>query len=273
MDDQYRGYFKKDYVSDQKKLAQNWELAVGLQAVDGLEPSDYLIQVAKEQISGGISYERVHELLYAHYEQETAEERNERQRECDLVSARIADYLGNHSFSLGPETLRSMHRYLFEGIFDHAGQFRKYNITKKEPILGGRSVVYADYRNVRETLAYDFREEKEYDYRGLCPQKLVRHMAKFISDIWQVHPFMEGNTRTTALFTECYLNSIGYELDNEMFAGHAKYFRNALVRANYADFQKGIYAEHRYLEQFFENLMYQKTHVLRNRDLIIHEIQ
>ncbi|MDO4296901.1 MAG: Fic family protein [Lachnospiraceae bacterium] len=166
----------------------------------------------------------------------------------------------------------SMHRFLFRDIFDHAGEYRRYNIAKKEPVLGGRSVVYADFRSIRDTLAYDFREEKDYEYYDMSHEKMVRHISKFVSDIWQVHPFMEGNTRTTVLFTERYLRSLGFDVDNEMFARHARYFRNALVRANYADFQRGIYADHSYLEQFFDNLIYHADHRLQSRDLILQKL-
>lgn len=260
-------YFKQEYEPDKQKRADNWYLAIGLQKVDNLEPSAYLIQVAKENIEGKLSYKEVHDLLYDHYESQEAAD--EDQKECDIVSARISDYLSDFAFSLSPLTLKNMHGYLFKDIYDFAGKFREYNITKKEPVLLGKSVTYADYRSIEETLAYDFREEKEFQYKNRTPQKIIKRIAAFTSNIWQIHPFMEGNTRTTALFIECYLKTMGFDLDNRFFAEHAQYFRNALVRANYANIADGVYTELSFLQAFYENLLYQGKHNLRNRDLII----
>ncbi len=265
------GYFKQEHEKDRRKRKENWELAIGLQQVDNLVPSEYLIEVAKQNIQGEISYEKVHELLYSRYGHGAKEDKaDKRQMECDIVSARISDYLSNSSFTLSPETFRSIHEFLFKDIYDFAGKYRKYNLKKKEPVLGGRSVVYADFRNITTLLDYDFKEEKEFSYRQVKDKKgILKRIAVFSSNIWQVHPFMEGNTRTTALFMECYLNAMGFHLDNQFFAENAKYFRNALVRANYADFSQGIYAEPSYLQAFYENLLFQGTHKLKNRDLII----
>ena len=265
------GYIKQEYEKDRKKLAGNWEMAMGLQKVDNLEPSDYLIEVARQNIEGVLSYEQVHSLLYKHYQDETGVNK-ERQKECDLVSARIADYLSDYSFSLNPETLKAMHKYLFQDVYDFAGKYRTYNLTKSEPVLGGQSVIYADFRSLQETLSYDFQEERDFRYVNCDQGSMIKRFAYFISCIWQAHPFMEGNTRTTALFTECYLNSLGFSVNNDLFAAHAQYFRNALVRANYADLQKGIYTDSSYLEAFFENLIFEGNHKLQNRNLIIADL-
>lgn len=263
-------YFKQEYEGDKRKAAENWELAIGLQKVDNLAPSQYLIEVAKENIEGKISYDQVHELLYSYYADDASA--IQEQRECDLVSARISDYLSNFAFSFSPETLKGMHGYLFSDIYDHAGQYRKYNLTKKEAVLGGKSVVYGDFRSIEKLLDYDFNEEREFDYSKCDQKRMVKRIAAFTSRIWQVHPFMEGNTRTTALFMECYLQTIGFSLDNHMFAEKAQYFRNALVRSNYANYPEGIVSNNSFLEAFFENLLFAGHHRLQNRNLIIAEL-
>lgn len=263
-------YFKQEKESKKEKLRENWNLAIGLQQVDNLSPSNYLIDVAKENIEGRLTHEQIYALLYEYYDsQKTNDDFTMRQKECDIVSARISDYLSDFAFKLSPETYRGMHGYLFEGIFDFAGMYRQYNISKKEPILSGRTVTYADYRSIKSTLEYDFGEEKAFDYSKCDKKKMLKHIASFTSNIWQVHPFMEGNTRTTALFIECYLKTKGFELNNKFFAENAQYFRNALVRANYANIAQGVYEEQSYLQAFFENLLFQGKHHLRNRDMIV----
>ena len=267
------GYFRNEREGRKKELSENWNLAIGLQKVDDLTPSDYLVDIARENIEGRLTHEQIYELLYDYYERvDDTDELISRQKECDIVSARISDYLSDFAFKLSPETYKGMHEYLFEGIYDFAGKYRQYNISKKEPILFGKSVIYSDYRSIKNTLEYDFTEEKEYDY-GKCDRKrMVKRITRFTSDIWQVHPFMEGNTRTTALFIECYLKTMGFELDNNFFAENAMYFRNALVRANYANVSQGIYAEQSFLQAFFENLLFQGKHQLNNRDMILMQL-
>lgn len=263
-------YEKKYYETDKKKLEENWQVAIGLQEVDNLKPSEYLISVAKRNINGELTYEEVHQLLYSHYDKMSSEDLALRKKECDIVSARIADYLSNYSFSLTPETYRGIHEYLFENIYTSiAGEYRTANLTKREPILHGCSVVYTDFRRIKETLNYDFEVEKSFNYKKCDKTGMIKRIATFICDIWQVHPFWEGNTRTTALFTECYLNSLGFNVDNKLFASKARYFRNALVRANYADMKNNIFPESSYLEAFFENLIFDGKHKLESKNLII----
>ena len=88
--------------------------------------------------------------------------------------------------------------------------------------------------------------------------------------MWQIHAFGEGNTRTTAVFTIQYLRSLGFDVDNDQFARHSWYFRNALVRANYHNIAKGIDYSPIYLERFFRNLLLGEQWDLRNRYLHIH---
>ena len=178
---------------------------------------------------------------------------------------RIAKLLGEKTFQFSPVEWQNIHRKLFEGVFDHAGKIRDYNITKKEWILKGNTVMYASYDSIRATLDYDFSQEKEFSYNGLSIEESVRHIAKFTSGIWQIHPFGEGNTRSTAVFIIKYLKTLGFNVNNETFAENSWYFRNALVRANYNDLQNGVYATTEFLELFFENLLMNARHELKNR--------
>ena len=180
--------------------------------------------------------------------------------------------LEDKSFGFNPITLKNIHKYLFKDIYDFAGNYRNYNITKKEDILNGDTVKYVNYQDIESYFDYDFKEEKEFDYSKLNNDELIKHIAKFTSSIWQVHPFGEGNTRTTAVFIEKYLNNMGFDVNNDMFKEHSLYFRNALVRSNYGNIPKGIYPTFDYLVMFFENLLQEKNNKLKNRDLYIKEL-
>ena len=243
-----------------------WRTAIGLQAVDGLKTSDYLLDTAKEHIEGNISIDEAQKRIQSYYEQRTERsEIEDETKEADIVSARIAKLLGEKSFQFSPAEWMSIHRRLFEGVFKHAGQVRPYNITKKEWVLNGDTVIYADYTSIRDTLDYDFATEKKFSYEGLSVEASVRHLAKFASDIWQIHPFCEGNTRATAVFMIKYMKTFGFRVNNDAFQKNSWYFRNALVRANYNNLQKGIHSTTKFLEMFFGNLLLETNHELKNR--------
>ena len=258
-----------------KEKAAAWQTAIGLQDVDGLKPSIYLIDTARKHIEGDITIDDVKQMLDSYYKSKTArlEVEDERTEEADKVSARIEELLTEKSFSFTPEYLSRIHRHLFQGLFKFAGRYRDYDITKKEWVLGGDTVLYASASMIPETLNYDFSQEKAVNYSLLETDKAIEQMARFISGIWQIHPFGEGNTRTTAVFTMKYLQSFGFKVQNEMFRDHSWYFRNALVRANYNNYPKGISATNDYLVLFFRNLILGESHVLRNRDLLISPVQ
>ena len=243
-----------------------WKTAIGLQDVDGLKTSAYLVETAKEHIEGKISITEADKRIHSYYEER--EDRNEMEqdtKEADIVSVRIAKLLGENTFQFSPVEYQNIHRRLFEGIYKHAGKIRDYNITKKEWVLKGNTVVYASHDSIRDTLEYDFNQEKKFSYSGMSIEESIKHIAKFTSDIWQIHPFGEGNTRTTAVFIIKYLKTFGYNVSNETFAKNSWYFRNALVRANYNDWQNGIHETTRYLEMFFENLLLDAGYDLKNR--------
>ena len=254
----------------QKESAENWKTAIGLQAVDGLQPSAYLIDVAKRNIEGEISLDETRKLIDAYYQSKTVRTpKDEDEEEADKVSANIAKILASKTFAFNTNGYVSLHRRIFEGVFKHAGEIRQYDISKKEWVLEGDSVNYLNWEDLRRALDWDIEQEKNFQYKGLTDDEKIEHIAKFVSGIWQIHAFREGNTRTTAIFTIQYLRSLGYKVNNEMFAKHSWYFRNALVRANYRNIQKGIDYSPIYLVRFFRNLLLKDSWVLKNRYLHI----
>ena len=254
----------------QKERAENWKTAIGLQAVDGLQPSAYLIDVAKRNIEGEISLDETRKLIDSYYQSKTVRTpKDEDEEEADKVSANIAKILASKTFAFNTNGYVSLHRRIFEGVFKHAGEIRQYDISKKEWVLEGDSVNYLNWEDLRRALDWDIEQEKNFSYKGLTDDEKIEHIAKFISGIWQIHAFREGNTRTTAIFTIQYLRSLGYEVNNEMFAKHSWYFRNALVRANYRNINKDIDYSPIYLVRFFRNLLLKDSWVLKNRYLHI----
>ena len=269
--DDFEQYRRPDEPQKQEK-SYAWRTAIGLQAVDALKPSEYLIQTAHQHIEGDITIQEAQQRIENYYRSRAVRnEQESRTEEADKVSARIAEILSEQAFTFSPVEYINIHRRLFEGIYPFAGKIRDYNISKKEWVLQGDSVLYTAAGIIRETLDYDFRVEKEFSYQTLSIPEAINHLAKFISGLWQIHPFGEGNTRTTAVFTIKYLRSFGFDIRNETFARHSWYFRNALVRANYKNLSKGIYATTEYIEAFFRNLILSEKHELKNRALLVKE--
>ena len=247
-----------------------WSTAIGLQAVDGLKPSKYLIDTAIQNIEGKITMKEAQSLIDSYYEERPVHLSDDaRTEEADKVSSRIAEILSESAFSFSPNEYISIHRKLFQGIYNHAGKIRDYNITKKEWVLDGATVVYGSASELRATLEYDFSQEKDFSYKGLSMDEILHHLAVFISRLWQIHIFGEGNTRTTAVFFIKYLRTLGFVATNDIFAENAWYFRNALVRANYTNLQKGIHETTEYLEVFLRNLLLNEKNELQNRNLHI----
>ena len=258
----------KDYMRqgepDKRERGYAWHTAIGLQAVDGLTTSQYLIETAVQNIEGEITIEQAQNLLDCYYEERPEKEDN-RTEEADKVSVRIAKLLSENAFAFTPLEYLAIHRKLFIGIYDHAGKIRDYNITKKEWVLEGASVVYGSATELRATLEYDFMQERNFSYKGLNIEEIIHHLAVFISRLWQIHVFGEGNTRTTAVFFIKYLRTLGFDVTNDIFAENAWYFRNSLVRANYTDLKRGIHETTEYLEKFLRNLLLGEQNALHNR--------
>lgn len=253
---------------EQKDKTYAWSTAIGLQQVDGLTPSKYLYDTAKKNIEGEISLEEAKNLIDSYYESKTDRtDSDERTEEADKVSSCIVQILSEKSFNFSPSYLIAIHKRLFEGIFKFAGKVRDYDITKKEWVLNGDNVLYGAAFELKAALDYDFEQERNFDYKNLSLDETVKHITFFVSRLWQIHAFGEGNTRTTAVFTIKYLRSLGFNADNDIFAHNSWYFRNALVRANYNNLQKGIHENTEYLEKFFRNLLLGEHNELKNRYL------
>lgn len=245
-----------------------WQTAIGLQKVDGLDTSEYLIETAQKHIEGDITIDEAKALVNNYYlSKPVTNEEDKRTEEADKVSIRITEILSEYSFSFSLIEYITIHRRLFKGIYKHAGELRDYNFSKKEWVLNGESVIYGNAINLKETLQYDIEHEKNFKYKGLSIDQIITHFTQFVADLWQIHPFSEGNTRTTALFLIKYLRTLGFDVNNDTFAAHSWYFRNALVRANYNNIKLGITATNQFLEQFFRNLLLGETVPLRNREL------
>lgn len=251
----------------QRERGETWKVAIGLQQVDGLTPSEYLLDTAKRHIEGDISIGEAKMLIDSYYKSAAGrkEVENDRTEEADKVSARITEILAEKTFSFTPAQLTSIHRRLFEGIYKQAGRIRDYNITKNEWVLGGKTVYYASADTISETLDYDMGQERAFDYANLNVDDAISHLARFCANIWQIHPFCEGNTRTTAVFMIKYLRTLGFNVVNDVLADNSWYFRNALVRANYSDLIQGITETTIYLVNFFRSMLLGEEHDLRNR--------
>ena len=251
----------------QRERSEAWKVAIGLQQVDRLRTSDYLLDTAKRHIEGDISIGEAKELIDSYYKSAPGrkEIENDRTEEADKVATRITEMIEEKTFSFTPAQLTSIHRRLFEGIYKLAGRIRDYNITKQEWVLGGKTVYYASYDTISETLDYDMGQERQFDYSAMNIDEAIRHLTRFCANLWQIHAFCEGNTRTTAVFMIKYLRTLGFNVVNDVFAENSWYFRNALVRANYSDLTQGITETTIYLERFFRSMLLGEEHNLRNR--------
>ncbi len=266
--DPFKEYIKES-EPDKRNKGYAWHTAIGLQAVDGLKTSEYLTRTALRNIEGEISFEEANAFLQAYHEENPSRNAEDRTEEADKVAARMAELLSERVFSFTPNEYLSIHRKLFTGIYSHAGRIRDYNITKKEWVLDGATVLCGSATELRATLDYDISEEKKFSYKNLSMDEIIHHLAVFVSRLWQIHVFGEGNTRTTAVFFIKYLRTLGFDVTNDVFAENAWYFRNSLVRANYNDLKNGIHETTEFLELFLRNLLLDENHPLHNRTLRI----
>ena len=260
--------YQRESDPSKRERSYAWHTAIGLQAVDGLETSDYLKETAVKNIEGEITLDEAQALIESYYKTDRKKE-EPRTEEADRVSSRITGIIAEKGFTFSVAQYLSIHHRLFEGIYKHAGKIRDYNITKKEWVLDGDTVTYGGATELRATLEYDISQEKAFDYSGLSMDEVIRHLARFISRLWQIHVFGEGNTRTTAVFFIKYLQSLGFNVTNGIFAKNAWYFRNAMVRANYNNLKKGVHETTEYLELFLKNLLLGEKNRLQNRTMHI----
>ena len=261
-------YIRQGELQKQER-GRAWQTAIGLQDVDGLKTSSYLLETARKHIEGDITISEAKQLIDSYYKSQSERKgiENERTEEADKVSARITELLQEQTFNFSPAQLTSIHRRLFEGIYKFAGRIRDYNITKQEWVLRGETVYYASADTIRETLEYDMGQERNYSYEGKSIDEVISHLTRFCANLWQIHAFGEGNTRSTAVFMIKYLKTLGFKVTNDLFATKSWYFRNALVRANYSNLQEGITETTVFLERFFRNMLLGETTPLRNREM------
>lgn len=272
LDSSINEYIEEVKPSNYIKKSQ-WEMAIGLQEVDNLKPSKHLESLVNNNITGKMTLLEVEQSLKKYYlEKDSNNDINANELECDFVSARIVELLQEKKFELSVDYLKYVHKYLFQDVFSFAGEFRKINFSKHEKILNNDSVPYGDYKILEASLNYDISLEKAKNYKEMSIVEVINSMATFSSNIWQVHPFREGNTRTTALFIEKYLISLGYNVDNTLFKNKSVYFRNALVRSNYFNDELDIKEDKQYLIKFYENLLLGKNNNLHSRDLIVQNL-
>ena len=250
-----------------------WDMAIGLQEVDNLKPSKYLEKLLEDNVNGKLTIKQVEEELREYYtEKDKKQELNHNELECDFVSTRIVELLGKNNFELSVDYLKYVHKYLFQDVYEFAGEFRNIDFSKHEKILNNDSVAYGDCKTLKQSLEYDISLEKEKNYKNMDVVEVINNITKFWSSIWQVHPFREGNTRTTAIFIIKYLISLGYQVDNTLFKDKSVYFRNALVRSNYFNNEKNVKEDNSYLIKFYENLLLGKNNNLQSKDLIVKEL-
>ena len=255
---------------EKKDRAEAWRVAIGLQAVDGLKTSEYLQETARRNIEGEITIDEARELVKEYYIKKTAHDNDDADKEeADRVSSNISKLMQTDAFTYSVAGFAAIHRAIFEGVFKRAGRFRDYDISKKEWVLRNDTVLYGRWQDLRMTVEYELEQERQFDYTVLNKDQMIEHLAKFVAGLWQIHPFGEGNTRTTAIFTIKYLRLLGFSVNNDMFEHYSWYFRNALVRANYRNVQKGINAEPTFLIRFFRNLLLGENNELKNRYMLV----
>jgi fido (protein-threonine AMPylation protein) len=286
------GYRPIAETNDPALKSGYWKTAIGLQQVDGLEPSDCLRELAKRNIGGELSYAEVHEELRRYYSSneqlkaDAGQSSGEKAlavadatgahgtREADIVSARIAELLDTFPFWFSFDTLAAIHGRLFADLYENAGRFRVYDIMKAEPVLGGTSVTYAAHGLIVRLLRgfFDDEEARSFSYVHPLQGGQLGVFSRFTADIWHVHPFDEGNTRTMAVFAILYLRSMGYEVDNTLFEKHSRYYRDALVRASYFNIRLGVERADSFLENLYDNLLNCATHLLDPQKLVVEQL-
>lgn len=265
--------YEEEYKSSNYIKQLQWDMAIGLQEVDNLKPSKYLEKLLEQNVEGNLTIKEVEKKLREYYiEKENKNEINSNELECDFVSARIVELLDEDKFELSVDYLKYVHKFLFQDVYEFAGEFRKIDFSKHEKILNNDSVAYGDCNTLTESLEYDISLEKEKNYKEMNIVDVINNITKFSSSIGQVHPFREGNTRTIALFIEKYLISLGYNVENNLFKNKSVYFRNALVRSNYFNNYLNIKEDRSYLVRFYENLLLGKNNNLHSQDLIVKEL-
>ncbi len=251
-----------------------WETAIGMQAVDGLLPSkEFITLVTKSLTKSSISPSGLITLMrVGYYDNGSNEPIDKDTMQADYVSTNIYHFLRKWYYYYPDlctlEAFKEIHERLFRKTHENAGEFRRYNISKREWVLSGDTVKYGDCINIKSELEKCFTKAKKCSQMNQT--EMVKYLSELTSSIWQVHPFSEGNTRTTACFMISYILTVtDFPQIYDTFVDNSLYFRNALVRACYENSQYGIKPTTRYLERFYENLLFDKKNKLDNQQLHI----
>lgn len=247
------------------------ETGIGLQKVDGLEPPGYVKETLKSYYEKDSSLEEISDSIDQYFKKHKNETKD-REIESSIVALRIIDVLKDKSFVFSVGQYLAIHKRLFEGIIDNAGKLRTYNIEKEEKVICGHSVIYGDYRDLATALEYDLNAERKYSYEDKTMDEIIEHLRTFVSNLWQIHPFGEGNTRTTSVFFIKYLRTLGFDVTNDAFSKNAKYFRNSLVRANYSNIRESVFSDNEYLTLFLRNLLLNENNVLDEEKIALPSI-
>lgn len=236
---------------DENRKILFWKTAIALQAVEGLETSEDLMEIARQNVAGEISAKKA-----ANQAKKIDDENH-----ANLVAARMFEILSQTSKSaefyrnfLSQGTLQNIHRKLFEGILENAGEYRKKNIAKREWALDGELLLYPPAKNIANSLEKILSQERKFSFDDLENSQIANHIANFISDLWQIHPFEKYNTQTIAIFFIKYLEHFGLDFSDETLARRPVYFRNSLVRSAYSDGEK-IKADAKYFERLVQNIL------------------
>ena len=263
--DNYNYESASEYISEEQRR-HYWAVAMGLQAVDNLTVSSYVCERADAYISGEKTLAETGQLIRSYHSHNNASEH----AEADLVSQRIVELLARATFYLAPELLSHIHAYLFQDMDKnvyHPGEFKSERMIKQEEVLNGDSVLYADPLVYNMSLAGAFSAEAAKMYTTFTEEE-IKGFCHTVAFLWQVHPFYEGNTRTIAVFSELYLNFLGFRVTNEPFEKHAKYYRNALVRAIYRNAPAGIFPNESFLVTFYKNALNLSQQDLNDSELM-----
>lgn len=256
---------------DIKEKAYVWAAALGLQATDGLRTSYEMRRTARQYIEGRLTIDEVRQHINEYYKSNPpATTDKEKEQEADKVACNIADVLFNKRLDFSTDGYLNLHRQIFDGVYDHAGQLRANDIVKSEWVLEKDTVFYLHWEELRMALDSNFQFERNQHYDELNKEDLLEWIAFFTAGIWHIHPFNEGNTRTIAVFSILLLRPLGYDIHTDVFADHSWYFRNAMVRANYMNELKHIHVNPDFLIRFYRNWMFGDQWDLRNRYLAIH---
>lgn len=255
-----------------KKRAYIWAAAIGLQATDGLRTTDKMRNTARRHIENQISLDEARQDIWRHYEDNPATTPEQtKEQEADKTAFNIARILfSGQAVDFSTDGYLNLHRQVFDGVYDHAGQLRTCDLVKKEWVLEKNTVIYLHWEEIRIALDsnFDFKENINYQHRK--GRELVDWISQFTAAVWHIHPFNEGNTRTTAVMAILIARSLGHDLHTDVFAEHSWYYRNAMVRANYMDLDRNVHIHPEFLIRFYSNWLLGEQWDLRNRYLILH---